>query len=207
MSLSEINQKLTAKPYVDGFVPSKADAELFTELFGNNQNVIAWASRMAAYFEAERNTIAGTKPKAAAAPAKAAAAPAKAAAPADDDLDLFGDVSAEEQAALDAKKAADKDSKKKEKKAVIQKSNILIDIKPWDDQVDLEALWAKYQAIERDGLVWGSHRLNPIAFGLKKLTIMIVIEDDKITGDEIEEMLMQFEDEVQSMDIQAWNKI
>ena len=214
MSLAEINTKLTAKPYVEGYVPSKADADLFNELFGNNQNTVAWAARMAAYFEAERNTVAGTKGKAPAAKKEEKkAAPAKKvekkpAADDDDDLDLFGDVSAEEQAALDAKKKNEADEKAaKKKKAVIAKSTILIDVKPWDDSTDLDALMTKYRAIEKDGLLWGAHKLNPIAFGLQKLTIMIVIEDDKITGDELEDMIMQFEDEVQSMDIQAWNKV
>ena len=42
---------------------------------------------------------------------------------------------------------------------------------------------------------------------MKKLQQLIVIEDDKVSGDDLEEMIMGFEDEVQSMDIVAWNKI
>ncbi|TPP42295.1 EF-1 guanine nucleotide exchange domain family protein [Leishmania donovani] len=90
---------------------------------------------------------------------------------------------------------------------VIQWSSILFDIKAWDDTIDLEALAQKLHAIQRDGLIWGDHKLVPVAFGVKKLQQLIVIEDDKVSGDDLEEMIMGFEEEVQSMDIVAWNKI
>ncbi|TPP40002.1 EF-1 guanine nucleotide exchange domain family protein [Leishmania donovani] len=77
----------------------------------------------------------------------------------------------------------------------------------WDDTIDLEALAQKLHAIQRDGLIWGDHKLVPVAFGVKKLQQLIVIEDDKVSGDDLEEMIMGFEEEVQSMDIVAWNKI
>lgn len=139
------------------------------------------------------------------APAPKAAAPA-AAAEEDDDIDLFGETTEEEAAALEAKKKADAE-KKKAKKEVIAKSSILFDVKAWDDTVDLEALAQKLHAIKREGLIWGDYKLVPVAFGVKKLQQLIVIEDDKVSGDDLEEMIMGFEDEVQSMDIVAWNKI
>ena len=114
-------------------------------------------------------------------------------------------------AAKEAKKAADKaaaDAKKAAKKAVIAKSSILMDIKPWDAEYDLEDLAKQLKSIEKDGLLWGAHKLVPVAFGVKKLQIIMVIEDDKISGEDIEDMITgDFEEYVQSMDIVAWNKI
>lgn len=156
----------------------------------------------AAKAEAEKKTEA---PKKAEEPKKAEVKPAAPAADDDDDVDLFGEETEEEKAAAEAKKK--KDAEKKDKKVVIAKSSILIDIKPWDDTTDLKALAAKLHAIEKDGLIWGDHKLVPVAFGLKKLQQLIVIEDDKVSGDDIEEMICGFEDDVQSMDIVAWNKI
>ncbi|TPP48260.1 EF-1 guanine nucleotide exchange domain family protein [Leishmania donovani] len=86
-------------------------------------------------------------------------------------------------------------------------SNVNVIQWAWDDTIDLEALAQKLHAIQRDGLIWGDHKLVPVAFGVKKLQQLIVIEDDKVSGDDLEEMIMGFEDEVQSMDIVAWNKI
>ncbi|KAG5490014.1 hypothetical protein JKF63_00133 [Porcisia hertigi] len=204
-SLKEVNGRLNAQPFVSGFSPSTEDARIFAEMFGGNSNVIQWVARMASYYQAEREELlGGGAQKKAAAPAPAAAVAA--AADGDDDIDLFGETTEEEQAALEAKKAKDAE-KKKAKKQVIAKSSILFDIKAWDDTVDLEALAQKLHAIERDGLIWGDYKLVPVAFGVKKLQQLIVIEDDKVSGDDLEEMIMAFEDEVQSMDIVAWNKI
>ncbi|KAG5463969.1 hypothetical protein LSCM1_00145 [Leishmania martiniquensis] len=207
-SLKEVNGRLSAQPFVSGFSPSSEDARIFAEMFSNAPNVLQWAARMASYYQAERDSILkSSSDKKPAEPAKKTVAPAPAAAAADDDdIDLFGEATEEEQAALEAKKAKDAE-KKKAKKDVIAKSSILFDIKAWDDTVDLEALAQKLHAIQRDGLIWGDYKLVPVAFGVKKLQQLIVIEDDKVSGDDLEEMIMGFEDEVQSMDIVAWNKI
>ncbi|GET93209.1 translation elongation factor 1-beta, putative [Leishmania tarentolae] len=206
-TLKEVNGRLNTQPFVSGFSPSSEDARIFNEMFGNNVNVIQWVARMASYYQAERDEMLnGGSEKKAAEPAKKAAAPPPAAAADEEDIDLFGETTEEEKAALEAKKAKDAE-KKKAKKEVIAKSSILFDIKSWDDTVDLEALAQKLHAIHRDGLIWGDHKLVPVAFGVKKLQQLIVIEDDKVSGDDLEEMILGFEDEVQSMDIVAWNKI
>jgi elongation factor 1-beta len=212
MSLKELNGKLTAQPYVSGFTPSKDDAALFRELFGNNQAVIQWAARMASYYQSERDELlAGPKAAAPAAPKKAAVAEVKKPAAKkddDDDVDLFGEETEEEKAALEAKKAADAAKKaEKPKKTVINKSSILLDVKVWEDSTDLEALAAKIKSNERDGLLWGAHKLAPVAYGVKKLQLLLVIEDDKVSSDDIEDLINQYEEEVQSIDIVAWNKV
>lgn len=46
-----------------------------------------------------------------------------------------------------------------------------------------------------------------IAYGIKKLQIACVVEDDKISTDWLEEQITGFEDLVQSMDIAAFSKI
>ncbi|CUG89078.1 translation elongation factor 1-beta, putative [Bodo saltans] len=207
MSLKDLNGRLNSQPFLAGYTVSQEDAKTFAELFGSNVNVIQWAARMAAYFQAERDQIlTPAAPKAAAAVAAPASSSKPAAADDDDDVDLFGEETEEDKAALEAKKKADAE-KKKEKKVVIAKSSILIDIKPWDDTTDLKELAAKLHAIEKDGLIWGDHKFVAIAFGIKKLQQLIVIEDDKVSGDDLEEMITGFEDYVQSMDIVAWNKI
>lgn len=227
----ELEGKLKGKLFLGGAKPTEEDVKAFNDLLGaGNQNIYRWVKNLASYTEAERKAFGApvkvTAPVAA--PVAAAAAPAakkeepkkeapkveakkeeaKPAAPAaadDDDVDLFGEETEEDKAALEAKKK--KDAEKKEKKVVIAKSSILIDIKPWDDTTDLKELAKMLHAIEKDGLIWGDHKLVPVAFGLKKLQQLIVIEDDKVSGDDIEEMICGFEDHVQSMDIVAWNKI
>ncbi len=81
------------------------------------------------------------------------------------------------------------------------------DIKPWDDETDMKALEDSVRSINIDGLVWGSSKLVPVAYGVKKLQIQCVIEDDKVSTEALEEQITAFEDYVQSMDIAAFNKI
>eukprot|EP00695_Tsukubamonas_globosa_P000389 TRINITY_DN128_c0_g1_i1.p3 TRINITY_DN128_c0_g1~~TRINITY_DN128_c0_g1_i1.p3 ORF type:complete len:72 (+),score=38.18 TRINITY_DN128_c0_g1_i1:446-661(+) len=57
------------------------------------------------------------------------------------------------------------------------------------------------------GLTWGASKLLPVAYGVKKLQIMATVLDDDFSGDDMEEQILGLEDHVQSMDIQAWNKL
>lgn len=38
---------------------------------------------------------------------------------------------------------------------IIAKSAIVLDVKPWDDETDLQALEKSVRSIETDGLIWG----------------------------------------------------
>jgi len=63
------------------------------------------------------------------------------------------------------------------------------------------------RSIEQDGLVWGASKLVPLGFGIKKLQINLVIEDDKVSLDELQEKIAEFEDFVQSSDVAAMQKL
>lgn len=45
---------------------------------------------------------------------------------------------------------------------------------------DMAALEAEVRAIQKDGLLWGTSKLAPVGFGIKKLQITCVIEDAKV---------------------------
>ena len=63
------------------------------------------------------------------------------------------------------------------------------------------------RSIEKDGLVWAGSKLVPVGFGIKKLQINLVIEDDKVSVDELQEQIDGFEDYVQSTDVAAMQKL
>lgn len=63
------------------------------------------------------------------------------------------------------------------------------------------------RSISCDGLLFGAAKLVPVAFGVKKLQISCVIEDDKVSVDWLTEEIEKNEDFVQSVDIAAFNKI
>lgn len=102
----------------------------------------------------------------------------------------------------DAAKAA------KAKEAPVAKSIIVWEVKPWEEDTDLDALAAKILAIEKEGLFWKSeYKKEPVAYGIFKIVIGAVVEDAKVSTDDVEEAIKAFEDEVQSVDIQSFNKL
>jgi len=137
----------------------------------------------------------------------------------DDDCDFFDDSDSEDEEAkaaaeaLKAKRVAEYNARKAEKAAkkgvVAAKSMITLDVKPFDDETDLDALAAKIKAeIAMDGLVWGQkHEKKPLAFGIFKLVITAVVEDEKVSTDDLTEKIEEYDDEVQSVDIAAFNKL
>lgn len=50
-------------------------------------------------------------------------------------------------------------------------------------------------------------KLNPLAFGINKLSILCTVEDAKISVDDLIEKIEEFEDYVQSVDVAAFNKV
>ncbi|XP_061095348.1 eukaryotic translation elongation factor 1 delta b (guanine nucleotide exchange protein) isoform X4 [Conger conger] len=126
----------------------------------------------------------------------------------DDDLDLFGSDEEDEEAERIREERVKQYSEKKAKKpALIAKSSILLDVKPWDDETDMARLEECVRSVQADGLLWGSSKLVPVGYGIRKLQIQCVVEDDKVGTDMLEEEITKFEDYVQSVDVAAFNKI
>jgi len=126
----------------------------------------------------------------------------------DDDVDLFGsDEEDEEAERLKQERINAYAAKKSKKPALIAKSSILLDVKPWDDETDMSKLEECVRTVQMDGLLWGASKLLPVGYGIKKLQINCVVEDDKVGTDILEEEITKFEDYVQSVDVAAFNKI
>merc|ERR1712088_792403 len=156
--------------------------------------------------EARVGQLEGGKP-AAKAPAKAAPAPAE---EEDDDVDLFGssdEEESEEKKRITEERLKAYHEKKSKKPQVIAKTSVLLDVKPWDDETDHDQMLASVKSIEMDGLLWGASKLIPIGYGIKKLQVMCTVEDDKVSVEELTEKIEEFEDFVQSCDVNAMNKI
>lgn len=54
------------------------------------------------------------------------------------------------------------------------------------------------RSVQADGLLWGASKLVPVGYGIKKLQISCVVEDDKVGTDLLEEEITKFEDFVSS---------
>ncbi|CAH1972068.1 unnamed protein product [Acanthoscelides obtectus] len=207
--LKDFNNFLEDKSYVSGWTPSQADVDALNQIQkappANLPHALRWYNHIRSYPADELKKFGASG----ACPLKTATTTTAPAKDDDDDVDLF--ASDEEEDAEAAKirderlKAyAEKKSKKPE---LIAKSSIVLDVKPWDDETDMKELEKATRTIEMDGLIWGASKLVPVGYGINKLQIMCVVEDAKVSVDELVEKIQEFEDFVQSVDIAAFNKI
>lgn len=208
-----------AKSYVEGWTFSPVDVEWFHKFdaipdAAKYPHAYRWYVHIAA-LQGVRGLGMGPPVGAAAAAAPAApaaAAPAAAAAAKggddEDDFDVFGDDDDEKEAAPKESRAemlarlkgeAEERAAAKEKK---QRTLVSVEIKPWDVEQDLMALWKKITStVTQDGLKWGETcTLADVAFGIKKIQTTFVMGVNN-SADEIEEQILAMEDEVQSFEV------
>lgn len=83
------------------------------------------------------------------------------------------------------------------------------------------------RSVEWEGLLWGASKLVPVGYGVSKLQvgptrfclfyllhadysieqITVVIEDEKVSLDDLQDAVQEFDDYVQSTDIAAMQKL
>ena len=71
----------------------------------------------------------------------------------------------------------------------------------------MEELKKGVLSIEIDGLTWGANQLVAVGFGIKKLQLNLVIEDEKVSLDDLQARIEEDEDHVQSTDVVAMQKL
>lgn len=97
--------------------------------------------------------------------------------------------------------------KKEEKKKPVAKSIVVFDVKVYDQETDLTKLFEKVKGITVDGLVWNNEpKIEPVAFGMNKLQVGCVVEDAKVSLEDVFEQIEGWE-EVQSTDTVSFQKL
>ncbi|ESZ91644.1 putative Elongation factor 1-beta [Sclerotinia borealis F-4128] len=215
--LTMLNNWLETRSYIVGFSPSQADVAVFKAQqsapdAAKFPHAARWYKHINSWTEdfatlpgdasQEYTTYGPEKTEATLNPSKAPAAEEE---DDDDEVDLFGSDDEEEDAEaakLRDERVAEYKKKKEGKTKPAAKSVVTMDVKPWDDETDMKLLEASVRSIEKDGLVWGASKLVAVGFGIKKLQINLVIEDDKIGLDDLqEELATEFDEYIQSSDI------
>merc|ERR1719445_78853 len=199
-----LDEFLAEHSYIEGFVPSQADTAVYKALSGapksETPHALRWYNHIKS-FAAGMDQFAKASKDASAYVSGGGAAASK--DDDDDDVDLFGsDEESDDEERLKAYH-----EKKSKKPKVIAKTSVLFDVKPWDDETDMDAMLTQCKTIEMEGLVWGASKLVPVGYGINKLQIMCTVEDDKVSIEELSEKMCDFEDYVQSVDIAAMSKI
>lgn len=80
-------------------------------------------------------------------------------------------------------------------------SPLILDVKVWDHDQDLDALAKKIFEIEIDGAIWKEYKLLDVAYGMKKIRISLIIQDDLVSIDDVIELIEAMEEEVQNVDV------
>ena len=44
--------------------------------------------------------------------------------------------------------------------ALVAKSSVVLDVKPWDDETDMKAMETEVRKIQTEGLVWGASKIS-----------------------------------------------
>jgi len=117
-----------------------------------------------------------------------------------DDIDLFGDDTDDKP--VERKPVEKKNDKKKPEK--VDKTWLQIEVKPYDTETDLNALWNKIvESVSFESLLWGEkYELKPIAFGINKLVMSCTYEDRHVESDNVVDTIQEkFPDDVQSVDV------
>ena len=192
--LEEINSSLNDKLFINGDQPSSEDAEIFEKIRhnfildkGDYPNIFAWLQFMTLF---ENKVIESWK------------------------INKKGKNNEEENEEDEFNLLLNKIYEEKQKKSKnknneneIHYSFVLLEIKVWDSEQDLDALAKKIQNIEKEGLVWKKeYKLKEIIFGIQKILMGLIVNDDIISIDEIIDEIQSWEDEVQSLEM-AFNKL
>jgi translation elongation factor EF-1beta len=100
-----------------------------------------------------------------------------------------------------------KGTTKKAEKAV-EKSLVVLEVKPWEADTDLEMVWREIIKFQKEGLVWGeTFKLEPVAYGIKKLVMTCAIVDSLIVMDDVTDAIEAIDQYVQSVQVASMNKI
>ncbi|KAK7109598.1 elongation factor 1-beta-like [Littorina saxatilis] len=203
--LKALNDFLADRSYIEGYTASQADSVVFAALSSAPKASFPHALRWYNHIKSmDRSALPGVKKPL---DSYGGAVPAQGGGDADDDFDLFGSDDEEEMDAIKQQRIKAYTEKKSEKPKLIAKSNLILEVKPWDDETDMKKLEECVRTVKCDGLIWGTSKLVPVGYGINKLQISCVVEDDKVGTDFLEEEITKFEDFVQSMDIVAFNKV
>jgi elongation factor 1-beta len=217
-SVDELNKHLETRTYVTEYQLTDDDITAFATLKSlpnpsTQKHAYRWAIHIAAL--TGKHIGAATDAAPAAAPTSAKK---------EDDMSLFDDDDDEdeetraatkarqERMALAKKLKEDKDAAsgkvKKDKEKPVEKSLVVLEVKPWEADTDLKMVWGLIKEFQQEGLTWGeSYKLEPVAYGIMKLVMTCSIVDSLVLMDDITDKIESLEDYVQSVQVASMNKI
>jgi elongation factor 1-beta len=234
-NVADLNKHLATRSYVSGYAFSAEDRREFEKLTATpsasaHPHAYRWAKHIAALTGAfccaagaSASCSGASASSGASSSSASAAAPAAAKKPDFDNMFEADDEDLDEAEAAAAKarkgrmEAArklkeEKDARdgvvKKDKVKAVEKSLVVLEVKPWEADTDLKMVWEKICEYKQEGLTWGAtFKLEPVAFGIMKLVMTATIVDSLVLMDDVTENIEALDQWVQSVEIASFNKI
>ena len=182
--LNDLEESLETNQWAAGDKPTSADREALEKLeYPPNPDTHPYTFAWWAIADRFNSEIQKSWPAPAggAAPAGGKKPAAKAKKDEVDELDLFGedDGPAPPKPVVVVKKA--------KKAPPVAKSLVILEVKPWGPETNLDELGKKIiNEVVQDGLVWKTEfKKEPIAYGIHKIVIGCVVEDEKVSVDDL----------------------
>ncbi|EGG20287.1 elongation factor 1b-related protein [Cavenderia fasciculata] len=192
----DFNSLLLNQTFIVGYEPTNVDVKVFKLIVDNKldakrfTNVTRWFDTIAAYCTDEdfileqinhRNldfTVDSEN---------------------DDDFDLFD--ASEDMSSLPNKERVVPVAKKVKE----TKSEVVMEVKTWDDTISMKDVEDAVRSVSMDGLKWGHSKLVPTAFKMHSLSIQCIVDDHLVSVQDLEDTLNDIEELIQSVDIISFN--
>ncbi|KAF1742016.1 hypothetical protein MXB_1183, partial [Myxobolus squamalis] len=94
----------------------------------------------------------------------------------------------------------------KKKKEKVEKSLVVFDIMPLEATTNFEELIALIKKIKLQGLEWGEFSLEDFCYGIKKLRVACLLENEITSTDQIEELILDLDAYVQTTPFETYSK-
>ncbi|KYF43285.1 EF-1 guanine nucleotide exchange domain-containing protein [Toxoplasma gondii ARI] len=181
IGVGKLNEYLASRSFITGYSATQDDAIIFSKLLGApNATKFVDASRWYRHVSHFSPVQKAAWPKG----ELSAEKPKK--EEDDDDIDLFGEDDADKEAVKKLAESKKKEAAGKKKKEVINKSSLVIEVKPADAETSLDEISKLCKEIKIEGVTWGEAvKKVPVAFGLYKLQLCCTILDDIVNTNEI----------------------
>ncbi|KAI9763983.1 MAG: Translation elongation factor 1 beta [Geoglossum simile] len=121
----------------------------------------------------------------------------------DEEFTLSGDDETPEQEMerLEQERKRQEELKMKSKPKKVAMSTVVFDINVLRVRTDLKNLDKEVRKIEMDGLRWGVSKFVGVAYGIQKLRIEMVIEDEKVSTNDLQKDIMSITEEISQEEI------
>lgn len=92
---------------------------------------------------------------------------------------------------------------------VESKSQVILDIKPYDLETPTEVIKNKIIGLKKNGLTWCYFKEEEMLYGFRKIMAIAIIDNHQVSGNEFFELLEDDELQllIQSVDVVAWHKL